>query len=305
MTGRENVYMNGAILGMTRAEIDAKMEDIIEFSEVRDFIDTPVKRYSSGMFVKLAFSVAAHLDSEIMIMDEVLAVGDMAFQKKCLTKMRSAAKQDGRTVLYVSHNMNTIRQLCDRCIVLEKGKVVFEGDVDEAIEIYMSSTHNEWSEGQTEFNLQECVSRSPYTSGNAQITYLKLMDKDLAYYTTGEKVRMKIRVHTKKEYADLRLRFELRYSDDSPVGTMPSVSLGKCLENHDQEFFVEVDPISLTGGKYRVDLVLFEIDEFGNSYDEELLLPAFFFEVQAKEDIVWNSSNWGHIRFPDATIERI
>ena len=127
MTGRENVYMNGAILGMTKAEIDAKMEDIIEFSEVREFIDTPVKRYSSGMYVKLAFSVAAHLDSEIMIMDEVLAVGDMAFQKKCLDKMRDAAKKEGRTVLYVSHNMNTIRQLCDRCVVLDKGKVVEQG----------------------------------------------------------------------------------------------------------------------------------------------------------------------------------
>ena len=99
MTGRENIYMNGAILGMTKAEIDAKIEDIIEFSEVRDFIDTPVKRYSSGMFVKLAFSVAAHLDSEIMIMDEVLAVGDVAFQRKCLDKMRSVAKNEGRTVL--------------------------------------------------------------------------------------------------------------------------------------------------------------------------------------------------------------
>ena len=112
MTGRENVYLNGAILGMTRAEIDAKMAEIIEFSEVGDFIDTPVKRYSSGMFVKLAFSVAAHLDSEIMIMDEVLAVGDMKFQKKCLTKMRQAARRDGKTVLYVSHNMATIRDLC-------------------------------------------------------------------------------------------------------------------------------------------------------------------------------------------------
>ncbi len=131
MTGRENVYMNGAILGMTKAEIDAKMEQIIDFSEVRDFIDTPVKRYSSGMYVKLAFSVAAHLDSEIMIMDEVLAVGDMAFQKKCLDKMREAANKEGRTVLYVSHNMNTIRQLCDRCIVLDKGKIVFDGDVED------------------------------------------------------------------------------------------------------------------------------------------------------------------------------
>ena len=302
MTGRENVYMNGAILGMTKAEIDAKMEDIIEFSEVRDFIDTPVKRYSSGMFVKLAFSVAAHLDSEIMIMDEVLAVGDMAFQKKCLTKMRSAAKQEGRTVLYVSHNMNTIRTLCDRCIVLDKGRVVFEGDVDEAIEIYMSSSHNEWAEGQTEFDLREAISRSPYTDGNAQLTYLRLLGKDLAMYDTNETLRMKIRVHTKKEFSDLRLRLELRYSDDTPVGTMPNVSLGRCGAGETNEYLVDFEPIGLTNGKYRVDIVLFEIDDVGNSYDQELLLPAFFFEINSKEDIVWNHSNWGHVRFPDAKV---
>ncbi|MBQ3194496.1 MAG: ABC transporter ATP-binding protein [Oscillospiraceae bacterium] len=302
MTGRENVYMNGAILGMTKAEIDAKMEDIIEFSEVRDFIDTPVKRYSSGMFVKLAFSVAAHLDSEIMIMDEVLAVGDMAFQKKCLNKMRSAAKLDGRTVLYVSHNMNTIRTLCDRCIVLDKGRIVFDGDVDEAIEIYMSAAHNEWSEGQTEFNLTEAVSRSPYTEGNARINYLKLLGKDLVMYTSGEKMPMKLRIATKKDYADLRLRIELRYSDDTPVGTMPNVSLGSFKAGEEKDVFVEFTPAGLTNGKFRVDMVLFEIDEFGNSYDQELLLPAFFFEVQEREDIVWNQSNWGHVRFPDAEI---
>ena len=119
LTGRENIYMNGAILGMTKSEIDSKIEEIIEFSECRRFIDTPVKRYSSGMYVKLAFAVAAHLDAEIMVMDEVLAVGDMKFQKKCLGKMGNSATHDGKTVLYVSHNMNTIRELCSRCIVLE------------------------------------------------------------------------------------------------------------------------------------------------------------------------------------------
>ena len=303
MTGRENIYMNGAILGMTKAEIDAKMEDIIEFSEVREFIDTPVKRYSSGMFVKLAFSVAAHLDSEIMIMDEVLAVGDMAYQKKCLDKMRAAAKQEGRTVLYVSHNMNTIRTLCDRCIVLDKGRIIFEGDVESAIEIYLSSTRDTWSEGQTEFDLRSAVSRSPYTKGNARITWLKLLDKEKSVYASGEKLRFRMRVHTKREYKDLRLRLELRYSDDSPVGTMPNVSLGPCGENEEKEFTLEFDPIGLTNGRFRVDMVLFEIDEFGNSYDEELLLPAFFFEVQENEDIVWNQSTWGHIRFPDVIVE--
>lgn len=304
MTGRENVYMNGAILGMTTAEIDAKMEDILEFSEVRDFIDTPVKRYSSGMFVKLAFSVAAHLDSEIMIMDEVLAVGDMAFQKKCLSKMRSAAKVDGRTVLYVSHNMNTIRTLCDRCIVLDKGKIIFEGDVDQAIEIYMSNARDQWSEAQTEFDLADTRNRSPYTAGNAKITYLKLLDKESVMYRSGEKMRLKLRVHTKKDFSDLRLRIELRYSDDSPVGTMPMVSLGKCGAGKDTDFLVEFDPVGLTNGRFRVDMVLFEIDDVGNSYDEELLLPAFFFEIQENEDIVWNQRSWGHIRFPEANVTK-
>ncbi len=302
MTGRENVYMNGAILGMTKAEIDAKMEDIIEFSEVRDFIDTPVKRYSSGMFVKLAFSVAAHLDSEIMIMDEVLAVGDMAFQKKCLTKMRSAAKVDGRTVLYVSHNMNTIRTLCDRCIVLDKGRVVFEGDVDQAIEIYMSASHNEWSEGQTEFDLREAISRSPYTDGNARIQHLKLLGKELAMYTSDEPMPMELRIQTRVDYADLRLRLELRYSDDTPVGTMPNISLGAFKAGEEKTAFVDFCPKGLTNGKFRVDMVLFEMDDVGNSYDQELLLPAFFFEVQQREDIVWNQSSWGHVRFPDAEV---
>ena len=302
MTGRENVYMNGAILGMTKEEIDAKMEDIIEFSEVRDFIDTPVKRYSSGMFVKLAFSVAAHLDSEIMIMDEVLAVGDMAFQKKCLEKMRSAARVDGRTVLYVSHNMNTIRTLCDRCIVLDKGRIVFEGDVDQAIEIYMSAAHSEWSEGQTEFDLRNCKSRSPYTNGNVQITYLKLMGKDLAMYKSGEHLKMKIRVASKTAFKDLRLRIELRYSDDTPVGTMPNVALGPIGAGEEKEYLVDFLPEGLTNGKFRVDMVLFEMDDVGESYDEELLLPAFFFEVQQPEDIIWNQTSWGHVRFPGAEV---
>ena len=152
MTGRENIYMNGTILGMSKAEIRSKMEQIIEFSEVREFIDTPVKRYSSGMFVKLAFSVAAHLDSEIMIMDEVLAVGDMAFQKKCLDKMREVAQKENRTVLYVSHNMNTIRRLCDRCIVLDQGKVIYDGEVEGAIAVYMDHAVGE---NETDMDLAE------------------------------------------------------------------------------------------------------------------------------------------------------
>lgn len=138
LNGIENIYVNGAILGMTKNEIRSKIETIVDFSECRQFIDTPVKRYSSGMYVKLAFSVAAHLDSEIVIMDEVLAVGDMQFQQKCIAKMNEISRSEGKTILYVSHNMNTIRDLCDRCIVLDHGSVAFDGDVNKAIELYNS-----------------------------------------------------------------------------------------------------------------------------------------------------------------------
>ena len=305
MTGRENVYMNGAILGMTKAEIDAKMEDIIEFSEVRDFIDTPVKRYSSGMFVKLAFSVAAHLDSEIMIMDEVLAVGDMAFQKKCLDKMREAAKKEGRTVLYVSHNMNTIRRLCDRCIVLDKGKIIFEGDVEEAIAIYSRNLHDQWADGQTEFDLRETKSRSPWVPATARVTYLKLLEKERAMYAAGEPLKILLRIETTRDYANLRLRLEFRYRDETPVGTIPNMLLGAFHAGECREYLAEVPPIGLTSGKYRIDLVLFELDDVGNTYDQELLTPACVFEMLRQEEIVWNNSTWGHIRFPDAKVMRL
>lgn len=145
LTGRENIYLNGAILGMSKAEITEKIDKIIEFSECEKFIDTPVKRYSSGMFVKLAFAVAAHLDAEILIMDEVLAVGDMQFQKKCISKMRELALNENRTVLYVSHNMNTIRELCSRCIVLEHGRKIFDGDVESAIKIYLGGEQEDFA----------------------------------------------------------------------------------------------------------------------------------------------------------------
>ena len=305
MTGRENIYMNGAILGMTKAEIDAKMEDIIEFSEVRDFIDTPVKRYSSGMFVKLAFSVAAHLDSEIMIMDEVLAVGDMAFQKKCLDKMRQAAKQEGRTVLYVSHNMNTIRRLCDRCVVLDKGRIIFDGDVEEAIELYMrkENVRNEWTEGQTECDYMDTSARSPYGRGGARIHYLRLPDKEAALYDTGETIRFQVLVHTRQAFSNLRLRIEVLCGDDVPVGAIPNMSLGELEANRDYEFDVAFDPIGLTAGHYRIDLVLFDMDEFGTVYDQDLILPAFRIEVMETADINWNATNWGHIRFPDARVD--
>ncbi len=137
LTGRENIFLNGAILGMTRAEIRRRLDEIVAFAEVEKFVDTPVKRYSSGMYVRLAFAVAAHLDPEILIIDEVLAVGDAAFQRKCLGKLQSATRDEGRTILFVSHNLAAVRQLCSRALVLQAGRLVADAPPVEAIAQYM------------------------------------------------------------------------------------------------------------------------------------------------------------------------
>ena len=138
LSGRENIYLNGSILGMTRLEIESKFDEIVAFSEIEKFLDTPVKRYSSGMYVRLAFAVAAHLQPEILIVDEVLAVGDYAFQQKCLNKMQDVST-GGRTVLFVSHNMGAISRLCQRCIVLDQGRIVASGPTAAAVQTYMTS----------------------------------------------------------------------------------------------------------------------------------------------------------------------
>lgn len=143
LTGRENVYLNGAILGMTRAEITDKFDEIIKFSGCELYVDTPVKRFSSGMKVRLAFAVAAHLEPDILVIDEVLAVGDAEFQKKAIGKMQDISKGNGRTVLFVSHNIEAVQQLCNRCIVLDKGAIVFDGGVDKAISNYLSRNKKE------------------------------------------------------------------------------------------------------------------------------------------------------------------
>ncbi|MCC3213813.1 ABC transporter ATP-binding protein [Chryseobacterium sp. X308] len=140
MTGRENVFLNGAILGMTRKEISRKFDEIVAFSGVERYIDTPVKRYSSGMYVRLAFAVAAHLESEILIVDEVLAVGDADFQKKCLGKMNDVAKGEGRTILFVSHNMTAVKELCNKGILLNQGTLAYEGDMLNTIIEYQKSS---------------------------------------------------------------------------------------------------------------------------------------------------------------------
>lgn len=299
LTGRENVYMNGAILGMSKAEIDSKIEDIIDFSEVRDFIDTPVKRYSSGMYVKLAFSVAAHLDSEIMIMDEVLAVGDMAFQKKCLDKMKSAVTESGKTVLYVSHNMNTIRQLCDRCVVLDQGRIIYEGDVEKAIAIYMSSSVRVFD---VDLDLSSNRMAHLPKEVRGKIIHLTLLGKQTASYQYNEPIKMRLTVKAFEELANMSLRVELRAASGTPVGLAKISNFAGLEKDQERCFDFELDYTGLVNGEYTVCLVLYDVNEYGSFLDIDAVYPAFIFEVDDEENRIglnWVPNNWGHMCFRD------
>ena len=302
MTGRENVYLNGAILGMTKAEIDAKMEQIIEFSEVREFIDTPVKRYSSGMYVKLAFSVAAHLDSEIMIMDEVLAVGDMAFQKKCLDRMRDAAKQEGRTVLYVSHNMNTIRQLCDRCVVLDKGKVVFEGDVEEAIGVYMGTMGTM----QKSYVYDKAYHTCGKNSGTFVIDCLNFISCEGNQFECGDCFSFELAFHANKDWKNVKFRFEIQYQDGTYAGTMLMNEGISMNAGESKRTVLEFDTAHLTPGRYKVDIIAYVYNEYGTEVFLDGVYPGFVFEMSDKlnesNPLIWLHQYWGHVHLHDVQI---
>ncbi len=167
LTGRENIYLNGAILGMKRSEIDRKFDEIVAFAEVERFLDTPVKRYSSGMYVRLAFAVAAHLEPEILLVDEVLAVGDAAFQKKCLGKMGDVSRA-GRTVLFVSHNMASLAAICQTALALNSGEIVFRGGIREGIEYYLGRMSTR----------QSCITYEPAQNLDVQLRSVSVIDSD-------------------------------------------------------------------------------------------------------------------------------
>jgi len=190
LTGRENIYLNGAIIGMKKVEIDRKFDDIVSFAEISRFLDTPVKHYSSGMYVRLAFAVAAHLEPEILLVDEVLAVGDAAFQKKCLGKMEGVV-QEGRTILFVSHNMSAVKQLCTRGILLNSGTVAYDGSIDEAVEQYVTIAQQDVaSETVFEADPSQPMSITRLSTRNEQ------GDKT-AYFSSKESITVEIeyRVH--------------------------------------------------------------------------------------------------------------
>jgi len=214
LTGRENIYLNGAILGMSRREIKRKFHEIVEFAEVEKFLDTPVKRYSSGMYVRLAFAVAAHLDPEILIVDEVLAVGDAAFQKKCLGKMEEVSRGEGRTVLFVSHNMGMIKQLCSKAVLLDKGKIIYSGSQNAVIDYYIKEEIQKTGQISDLENQIKNLPTDEVISINS-ITFMQNSRLVNDKVNNGENLEISIKYNIKKETFGARIYFDLLDDQDN------------------------------------------------------------------------------------------
>ena len=274
MTGRENIYLNGAILGMTRKEITRKFDEIVDFSGVERYIDTPVKRYSSGMYVRLAFAVAAHLESEILIVDEVLAVGDAEFQKKCLGKMGDVSKGEGRTVLFVSHNLAAVNTLCNKGIVLDQGKLKYDGNIKGAMDYYLSIGNN---------TSNHYISEQQGDNDIWEIKVLNREDKltNNFYFNEDIKVRIKFKI---KDIIDNTEIF-IKVIDQRERLIFTSLKSINYFKKHNDEFYIVeclIPKNILVPNSYRVhcaihipnkkyislieDAISFNIEETGTSF---------------------------------------
>lgn len=253
LSGRENIFLNGAILGMRKHEIKRRLDEIVDFAGIERYLDTPVKRYSSGMYVRLAFAVAAHLESEILIVDEVLAVGDAEFQKKCLGKMGEVSKGEGRTVLFVSHNMHAILELCNRGIILEKGHVVENSDSNKAIKFYQNSLTQLYSDNWVR----------PIPTEEPKFNKISILIKGNQPNLT---LNIKFEVSKSSNAMPAYVAFGIRNSLDSIIlESFPSVKPFINFQNQNQSYECEIFLNNLIPGQYKIygwlgasDLIMYD-----------------------------------------------
>jgi lipopolysaccharide transport system ATP-binding protein len=304
MTGRENIYLNGAIMGMRKKEIDRKFDEIVNFAEVDRYVDTPVKRYSSGMYVRLAFAVAAHLEPEILIVDEVLAVGDAQFQKKCLGKMHDVADKEKRTVLFVSHNMGAIAQLCSRCIILVKGQVAFNGSPEAAIEKYSRLGQSDQA---TFFDVEFQPRKYP---GNQKARILSArFDRGAAQFASDEDFSFIVKIRANDELARLRISFTIFSVDGTPIGGVFSSDARQMPAGETSEFRATLACPNLAPGRYYCDMGIGRGDPQGGHVDYDVVQDVLHFEVYPLpgEDgtVSYWMHGWGRIMFPALSVESL
>jgi lipopolysaccharide transport system ATP-binding protein len=298
LTGRENIYLNGAILGMSRSEIRRKFDEIVAFAEVDQFLDTPVKRFSSGMYVRLAFAVAAHLEPEILVVDEVLAVGDAQFQKKCLGKMRDVSQQGGRTVLFVSHSMAAISQLTTTSILLNKGRVYFHGPTAKAVEMYMNLSG-------TDNSVFFDVEHGPRKwLGNQAARLLSLrFDRMTPLFSFQEELVFIAKIRALEDFDRLRFHVTVAMVDGTPVGTSFSCDRPGLRAGEIAEVTVSLGKLRLSPGHYHCGVGVGKGDYKSGGVDYDFVHDTLNFEVSPEEGEdgtvgIW-PSGWGPIVFPE------
>lgn len=296
LTGRENISLNGAILGMSKAEINRKFDEIVAFAEVEKFLDTPVKRYSSGMYVRLAFSVAAHLEPEILIVDEVLAVGDAAFQKKCLGKMESVGKE-GRTIIFVSHSMGAISTLCDKAVFMEQGKVREVGDVERVANIYLSELLN---------NEGDDLSQLRQTGMGEQIFFsdIKLVSENEQTLVFGENLNISLSIKSIINMDELTIGISFFNNSGNCIGSVLPDGVFSIIADEKISMNVIVSNTNLAPGSYyaSVGLTQKSTDKafdaiFGKPNFQILPIPSG--KLQSYSN--WPGS-WGSIYFSDSKL---
>lgn len=301
LSGRENIFLNGAILGMGRKEIQAKFDEIVDFAEVEKFLDTPVKRYSSGMYVRLAFAVAAHLEPEILIVDEVLAVGDVQFQKKCLGKMQSVAGE-GRTVLFVSHNMAAVEQLTQTGLMLRSGTLVAQGPTAHVIETYLDIAG---ASSQVVFNVGNLPRKFP-GNGKARIDQLRF-DRLTPFFQPGESFEFIARINSSVAATGVRISMTVFSIDGTPVGSCFAAPHVNLIAASVSEVKVTLPTPRLAPGSYYCGLSVGTGDHTTGIVDFDVVLDTLHFEVRPEEGdgstIANWPRNWGSIVFDPLQVE--
>jgi lipopolysaccharide transport system ATP-binding protein len=301
LTGRENIFLNGAILGMTQWEIRKKFDEIVAFAEIDQFLDTPVKHYSSGMYMRLAFAVAAHLEPEILVIDEVLAVGDAAFQSKCLGKVKDVASR-GRTVLFVSHDMNAVRQLTSRAILLRDGAVDFAGPSDVAVERYLGGDHYG---GQTRFEVAY-TKRQYQVTGDARILALRF-DRALPHFDCGESIRYVVLLRAERPIKRLRVGMTIYTRDGTPVGNSFSPEIEGIEQGAECEVAITLPFDRLAPGAYHCGVSIGSGNNKSAFIDYDGVLDTLHFEVSpqriANGTLASWAPTWGSIVLPELRIE--
>jgi lipopolysaccharide transport system ATP-binding protein len=289
LTGRENIYLSGTILGMSKSEIDRRLDEIIDFAGVEKFVNTPVKRYSSGMYVRLAFAVAAHLEPDILIVDEVLAVGDVGFQKKCLAKMDSSIQQDGRTIIFVSHNIQAVRNLCSRALLLKGGQLVADGPVTDTLRRYVND-----QTGKVDVRNRALGNRLNRTRGHVRIADLSVSgsgetDRDTFSFATGDQVRLKISYDVIQPIESLAALVSISHAGTGePITYLkPVIRTAPAAAGEGGEFTIVIPKLPLRPGEFSLMLGLGNRDfsVFEDIIDHNVSLPHL--SVEAADDDDW------------------